>query len=178
MFPTSTEDVVKLVKIANKYKMPVIPVSGATSLEGHYRAVRFVWDNDNVSSCFLTYSLFQPSVGGICVDMARMDKIIEVHGTHPGFFVQARRTKAHRLMSAADSDVICQPGIRWMDLNETLKKQGDELPLTRRSIHTPTNYVPRPSIVLPCKVNHTVIATSCSSTLSLTQHRAQQLAVC
>ncbi|KAM5538581.1 hypothetical protein V8D89_007610 [Ganoderma adspersum] len=86
VFPTSTEDVVKLVKVAGKYKMPVIPVSGATSLEGHYRA---------------------PSVGGICVDMARMDNIIEIH--------------------AADSDVICQPGIRWMDLNETLKKQG--LPL-------------------------------------------------
>ncbi|PIL22974.1 hypothetical protein GSI_15671 [Ganoderma sinense ZZ0214-1] len=86
VFPTSTEDVVKLVKVAGKYKMPVIPVSGATSLEGHYRA---------------------PSVGGICVDMARMDKIIEIH--------------------AADSDVVCQPGIRWMDLNETLKKRG--LPL-------------------------------------------------
>ena len=176
MFPTSTEDVVKLVKIANKYKMPVIPVSGATSLEGHYRAVRFVWDH--ASSCFLTDSLLQPSVGGICVDIARMDKIIEIHGTHPGFFVQARRTKAHGLMSAADSDVICQPGIRWMDLNETLKKQGDELPLTRRSIHTPTNYVPRPSIVLPCKVNHTTIVTSRSPALSSTQHRAQQSAVC
>ena len=40
VFPTSTEDVVKVVKVAGKYKMPVIPVSGATSLEGHYRAVR------------------------------------------------------------------------------------------------------------------------------------------
>ena len=41
VFPTSTEDVVKIVKVSGKYKMPVIPVSGATSLEGHYRAVRF-----------------------------------------------------------------------------------------------------------------------------------------
>ena len=30
----------KIVKVAGKYKMPVIPYSGATSLEGHFRAVR------------------------------------------------------------------------------------------------------------------------------------------
>ncbi|KAI0701556.1 FAD-linked oxidase-like protein [Cerioporus squamosus] len=83
VYPTSTEDVVKIVKTAVKYRMPVIPYSGATSLEGHFRA---------------------PSVGGICVDMSKMDAIIEIH--------------------EADSDVVCQPGIRWMDLNETLKKKG------------------------------------------------------
>ncbi|RDX43440.1 FAD-binding domain-containing protein [Lentinus brumalis] len=59
--------------------MSVIPYSGATSL---------------------TLS----SVGGICVDMSKMDRIIEIHG--------------------ADSDAVCQPGIRWMDLNEVLKKKG------------------------------------------------------
>ena len=40
VFPQSTEDVVKVVKIATKYRMPVIPYSGATSLEGHFRGVR------------------------------------------------------------------------------------------------------------------------------------------
>ncbi|RPD77337.1 hypothetical protein L226DRAFT_532147 [Lentinus tigrinus ALCF2SS1-7] len=83
VYPSSTEDVVKIVKTAVKYKMPIIPYSGATSLEGHFRA---------------------PTVGGICVDMSKMDRIIEIH--------------------EADSDVVCQPGLRWMDLNETLKKQG------------------------------------------------------
>ena len=39
VFPTSTEDVVKIVKIAVKYRMPVVPFSGGTSLEGHYLAV-------------------------------------------------------------------------------------------------------------------------------------------
>ena len=39
VWPQSTEDVVKIVKTAVKYKMPVIPYSGATSLEGHFRAV-------------------------------------------------------------------------------------------------------------------------------------------
>ncbi|TFK85448.1 hypothetical protein K466DRAFT_566602 [Polyporus arcularius HHB13444] len=52
VYPTSTDDVVKIVKTAVKYRMPVIPYSGATSVEGNFRA---------------------PSVGGICVDMSRMD---------------------------------------------------------------------------------------------------------
>ncbi|EIM79413.1 FAD-binding domain-containing protein [Stereum hirsutum FP-91666 SS1] len=83
VYPTCTEDVVKIVKIAKKYRMPVIPYSGATSLEGHFLGSEY---------------------GGICVDMSGMDKIIETH--------------------EADSDVVCQPGIGWMDLNETLKSKG------------------------------------------------------
>ncbi|KAI8978891.1 FAD-linked oxidase-like protein [Trametes punicea] len=83
VFPSSTQDVVKIVNIAVKYKMPIIPYSGATSLEGHFRA---------------------PVVGGISVDLSKMDKIIEIH--------------------EADSDVVCQPGLRWMDLNAELQKKG------------------------------------------------------
>ena len=37
--PESTEDVAKVVKIAVKYKMPVTPYSGGSSLEGNFRAV-------------------------------------------------------------------------------------------------------------------------------------------
>ena len=48
VYPKSTEDVVKIVKTAVKYRMPVIPYSGATSLEGHFRAVS--------SSCAYTLS--------------------------------------------------------------------------------------------------------------------------
>ncbi|KAF5377816.1 hypothetical protein D9615_006813 [Tricholomella constricta] len=63
-YPASTEDVVRMVKIATKYKMPVIPYSGATSLEGHIRS---------------------HAVGGICVDISGMDRILEIHGI-PLFF--------------------------------------------------------------------------------------------
>ncbi|KAI0772190.1 FAD-linked oxidase-like protein [Irpex lacteus] len=83
VYPNSTEDVVKIVNISRKYRMPVVAYSGATSLEGQYRA---------------------PSVGAICVDMSNMDKILEIH--------------------EADSDLVCQPGARWMDINDTLKKKG------------------------------------------------------
>ncbi|KAF9553236.1 hypothetical protein CPC08DRAFT_673450 [Agrocybe pediades] len=44
------------------------------------------------------------ATGGICVDMMNMDKIIAIH--------------------EKDGDLVCQPGARWMDINETLKEQG------------------------------------------------------
>ncbi|KAF7375704.1 FAD-binding protein [Mycena sanguinolenta] len=83
IYPESTEDVVKIVKIANKYKMPITPYSGATSLEGQI--------------------IGHPG-GGICIDMSGMNKILEIH--------------------EADADVVCQPGLGWMELNETLQSQG------------------------------------------------------
>lgn len=83
VYPQSTDDVVKIVQIATNYRMPITPYSGATSLEGHFRGHQ---------------------VGGICVDMSRMDKIIEIH--------------------AEDSDLVCQPGARWADINDTLKEKG------------------------------------------------------
>jgi len=39
VYPESTEDVVKIVKIATRFKIPITAYSGATSLEGHYRGV-------------------------------------------------------------------------------------------------------------------------------------------
>ena len=35
VYPNSTADVVKVMKIANKYRMPIVPYAGGTSLEGH-----------------------------------------------------------------------------------------------------------------------------------------------
>ncbi|KAF9525592.1 FAD-linked oxidase-like protein [Crepidotus variabilis] len=58
VYPHSTEDVVQIVRIATKYRMPITPYSGATSLEGHFYA---------------------HPVGGICVDMSHMDQIIAIH---------------------------------------------------------------------------------------------------
>ena len=59
MYPLSTEDVVKIVNVAKMYKMPIIPYSGGTSLEGHTRG---------------------HSSGGICVDLSRMDRILQING--------------------------------------------------------------------------------------------------
>ncbi|VDC07738.1 unnamed protein product [Peniophora sp. CBMAI 1063] len=83
VYPSSTDDVVKIVKIATRHKTPIIPYSGGTSLEGQF-----------VGS----------EVGSICVDVSRMDKIIAIH--------------------AEDSDLVCQPGVGWMEINEKLEDMG------------------------------------------------------
>lgn len=83
VYPECTEDVVKIVKIATKYRLPIVAYGGASSLEGQFRAT-------------------QP--GSICVDLANMSKILEIH--------------------EADMDLICQPGIGWVEINETLKEKG------------------------------------------------------
>ncbi|KAJ3827253.1 FAD-linked oxidase-like protein [Lentinula raphanica] len=82
IYPTSTEDVVKVVKISTKYRMPIIAYSGGTSLEGQFRGYQS---------------------GGICLDMSRMNNIIEIH--------------------EADSDLVCQPGACWSDINDALREK-------------------------------------------------------
>lgn len=83
VYPNSTEDVVQIVKIATKYRTPIIVQSGVTSFEGQ---------------CRIT------SLQGICVDLCMMDRILEIH--------------------EADSDLVCQPGARWMEVNDHLKQKG------------------------------------------------------
>lgn len=57
VFPASTEDVSKIMKVCHRRRIPVVGYSGGTSLEGH----------------------FTPTRGGICIDFHRMDKIIQLH---------------------------------------------------------------------------------------------------
>lgn len=64
----STEDVVKVVNIARKFKVPIVPYSGATSLEGHFSGVK-------------------PE--SICVDLSGMDKILEIHEADGDLICQA-----------------------------------------------------------------------------------------
>jgi D-lactate dehydrogenase (cytochrome) len=57
VFPNTTEEVSKIVKVCHSRKIPITAYSGGTSLEGHFSATR----------------------GGICIDFSRMDKIIKLH---------------------------------------------------------------------------------------------------
>ncbi|WVQ74688.1 hypothetical protein IAR50_004292 [Cryptococcus sp. DSM 104548] len=52
----STEEVQEIVQISSKYKVPITPFSGGTSLEGHYSS----------------------PYGGISLDVSEMDKILEI----------------------------------------------------------------------------------------------------
>ncbi|CAI4210840.1 unnamed protein product [Parascedosporium putredinis] len=84
-YPRSTRDVSILAQICYKYKVPVIPYSGGSSLEGNFSA----------------------PYGGISVDFAFMDKVVQ--------------------FNRDDMDVVVQPSIGWQDLNEQLAKQGSGL---------------------------------------------------
>lgn len=56
-YPASTEDVSKIAQISHKYRVPIVPFAGGTSLEGH----------------------FTPTHGGISIDFGRMNKIVALH---------------------------------------------------------------------------------------------------
>ena len=57
LYPSSTEEVSEIMKVCHQRQLPVTPVCGSTSLEGH----------------------FAPTRGGICIDFMRMDNIKAVH---------------------------------------------------------------------------------------------------
>ena len=57
LYPSTTEEVSRIMKVCHQRVIPVTPYSGGTSLEGH----------------------FAPTRGGICIDFRRMDRILEVH---------------------------------------------------------------------------------------------------
>jgi D-lactate dehydrogenase (cytochrome) len=67
VFPRSTEEVVELVQLCNRFEVPLIPYGAGTCMEGQ------------------TTALF----GGISVDMSQMDRILEVHAEDLDCVVEA-----------------------------------------------------------------------------------------
>ncbi|RLM86417.1 hypothetical protein C2845_PM04G03090 [Panicum miliaceum] len=87
VFPRTQDEVQKIVMACNKYKIPIVPYGGATSIEGHTLAPH----------------------GGVCIDMTLMKKIKSLH--------------------VEDMDVVVDPGVGWIELNEYLKPYGLFFPL-------------------------------------------------
>ncbi|XP_017977104.1 PREDICTED: D-lactate dehydrogenase [cytochrome], mitochondrial [Theobroma cacao] len=87
VFPRSEVEVSQIVKSCDKYKVPIVPYGGATSIEGH---------------------TLSPN-GGVCIDMTLMKRVKALH--------------------IEDMDVIVEPGIGWMELNEYLEPYGLFFPL-------------------------------------------------
>lgn len=84
-YPRSTAEVSTIAQVCYKYHVPIIPYSGGTSLEGNFSA----------------------PFGGISVDFAYMDQIVQ--------------------FNQEDMDIVVQPSIGWQDLNEQLRKLGSGL---------------------------------------------------
>ena len=57
IYPETTEEVSRIMKVCHSRRIPVTGYSGGTSLEGHFAATR----------------------GGICIDFGRMGKILKLH---------------------------------------------------------------------------------------------------
>ncbi|XP_020092607.1 D-lactate dehydrogenase [cytochrome], mitochondrial-like [Ananas comosus] len=87
VYPRTQDDVQKIVTACNKYKVPIVPYGGATSIEGHTLAPQ----------------------GGVCIDMSLMTKI--------------------KSLNVEDMDVVVEPGIGWIELNEYLRPYGLFFPL-------------------------------------------------
>ena len=81
-YPRSTEDVSQIAKVCHKYRVPMVPFSGGSSLEANFSA----------------------PYGGMSIDFAHMDQILALH--------------------AEDMDVVVQPCVQWMVLNEKIKHSG------------------------------------------------------
>lgn len=87
VYPKSTAEVSEIAKICHKYKVPIIPYSGGSSLEANFSA----------------------PYGGFSIDFAYMDQIVEFHKD--------------------DMDVVVQPSVPWMKLNEVLAKDNLFFPI-------------------------------------------------
>ena len=86
-FAHSTEEVSQIVQACARHRTPVIPFGTGTSLEGHVAALH----------------------GGICIDVAQMNRVLRV--------------------SAEDLDVTVQAGVTRKQLNEHLKESGLFFPI-------------------------------------------------
>ena len=85
--PQSTEEVSDAVRICAKHVTPVIPYGTGTGLEGHIAALH----------------------GGVCLNMAEMNAIIQVNSD--------------------DLDVVVQPGVTRKQLNHHLRDMGLFFPI-------------------------------------------------
>jgi D-lactate dehydrogenase (cytochrome) len=86
-FPESTEEVQSIVDICRRHKAPLIPFGAGTSLEGHVLAVH----------------------GGVCVDLSRMNRVLEVN--------------------TEDLDCTVQAGVTRKQLNHEIRHTGLFFPI-------------------------------------------------
>ncbi len=87
LFAETTEEVAEAVKLCRAHRVPVIPFGVGSSVEGHILAVR----------------------GGVCLDLSRMGRVLQVH--------------------EADLDATVQAGVTRKQLNQELHGTGLFFPI-------------------------------------------------
>jgi D-lactate dehydrogenase (cytochrome) len=86
-FATSTEEVAEIVKVCASHDCPIVPFGAGSSLEGQVQALK----------------------GGLCIDLSRMNEVLEVH--------------------AADLNCRVQAGVTRKQLNQYLRDTGLFFPI-------------------------------------------------
>ena len=81
-YPKTTDDVSRIAQVCHKQRVPMVPYSGGSSLEANFSA----------------------PYGGMSIDFAHMDRILDIH--------------------EEDMDVVVQPCVQWMELNTKIKHLG------------------------------------------------------
>ncbi|KAK4054174.1 D-lactate ferricytochrome c oxidoreductase [Microbotryomycetes sp. JL201] len=111
LYPRSTDDVVKIVKLASKYGIPLIPYCAGTSLEGHAGALEYSSEAKSGKVKALPEHAEPKSVEQLDAGLAwtldfaeNMNQIIAIHPD--------------------DLDIVVQPGISYDAINEELKDKG------------------------------------------------------
>jgi len=89
VMPSSVEEIQKIVKLANKEKIPIIPMGGGLTLSG----------------------LVIPIKGGIVMDMKRMNKIIEINESSRYALLEAGVTTGQLLSYLNENHPQLQPPI-------------------------------------------------------------------
>ena len=121
VYPDSTEDVVKIVNVARKYRMPIVPYSGGTSVEGQFAGVRpLILPRDHFPN-----TLFCSGMVGVyastCLEWIKLSlSMVRPTLRSASPVVDLRKY----VPPEEDSDLVCQPGIGWAEINETLKEKG------------------------------------------------------
>jgi D-lactate dehydrogenase (cytochrome) len=70
-FPTTTDEVVEIVRVSREHQLPIVAYGAGTSLEGHVHAVR----------------------GGITVDLRKMDRVLQISAEDLDATVEAGVTR-------------------------------------------------------------------------------------
>ncbi|ORY87452.1 FAD-linked oxidase-like protein [Leucosporidium creatinivorum] len=107
----STADVVKVVNIAVKHRITLIPVAGKTSLEGQ----------------FLPPSCCNPPSADTRLPSGKLNEEEQTVATRPTIQLSLARMDKIIAVHAQDGQAVVQPGVGWQSLNEELAELGHKL---------------------------------------------------